>query len=639
MEWKGNDIAFKGYVIGKGKQAIMKVKNVQLLSWDAVQRYRSFGTILNQYFVDISFDTNERSQKFWDMAEKNNWKCLIFENLENGHIHSIWRIPNNWKFKDGRDKKLAVGLIADIHSGSTYIPLRVDGVDRFPPSFEPDDIDEVPVELFPVNTTIDLEGLQEGDGRNEELFRYILILQSQLGLDEELIRKVLYNTNYFIFQEPLSDDELEVILRDEAFQKPVFFCDKTFLFDRFATWLKNTYHVVKINNQLHIYQDGIYQVEYKAIETAMINQIPNLKKAQRREVLEYMELIADEKAQADARYIAFRNGVLDIVTGQMQPFSPELVITNQIPWDYNPEAYSELADDTLNKLACGDQPIRALLEECIGYCFYRANDYKKSFMLTGKGNNGKSTFLDCVKSILGDGNISALDLKELGDRFSTSMMFGKLANIGDDIGDDFLQGSQVATFKKVVSGNRIKAERKGQDPFEFNPYVKLLFSANDIPRMKDKTGAVLNRLVIIPFNARFTKYLPSGEIDPDYNPKIRYELVEQSSVEYLIRVGVEGLKRIIENQGFSKSDATEQMAEEYDLMNNPIKGFFAEQEEGYIFRETVQDIFTRYQLYCNDCGIKPETKISFGKTVAEMFQVESKNTRVNGKQVRFYKQI
>lgn len=638
MEWKGNDIAFKGYVIGKGKQAIMKVKNVQLLSWDAVQRYRSFGTILNQYFVDISFDTNERSQKFWDMAEKNNWKCLIFENLENGHIHSIWRIPNNWKFKDGRDKKLAVGLIADIHSGSTYIPLRVDGVDRFPPSFEPDDIDEVPVELFPVNTTIDLEGLQEGDGRNEELFRYILILQSQLGLDEELIRKVLYNTNYFIFQEPLSDDELEVILRDEAFQKPVFFCDKTFLFDRFATWLKNTYHVVKINNQLHIYQNGIY-VEGENLGTVIRENIPNIKKNQKAEVFDCLRDITECKTQADARYIAFRNGVLDIVTGQMQPFSPDLVITNQIPWDYNPEAYSELADDTLNKLACCDQPIRALLEECIGYCFYRANDYKKSFMLTGKGNNGKSTFLDCVKAILGDGNISALDLKELGDRFSTSMMFGKLANIGDDIGDDFLQGSQVATFKKVVSGNRIKAERKGQDPFEFNPYVKLLFSANDIPRMKDKTGAVLNRLVIIPFNARFTKYLPSGEIDPDYNPKIRYELVEQSSVEYLIRVGVEGLKRIIGNQGFSKSDATEQMAEEYDLMNNPIKGFFAEQEEGYIFRETVQDIFTKYQLYCSDCGIKPETKISFGKTVAEMFQVESKNTRVNGKQVRFYKQI
>ena len=79
------------------------------------------------------------------------------------------------------------------------------------------------------------------------------------------------------------------------------------------------------------------------------------------------------------------------------------------------------------------------------------------------------------------------------------MMFGKLANIGDDIGDDFLQGSQVSVFKKIGTGNRIKAERKGQDPFEFNPFIKLLFSANDIPRMKDKTGAVLRRLVIIPF--------------------------------------------------------------------------------------------------------------------------------------------
>jgi hypothetical protein len=47
--------------------------------------------------------------------------------------------------------------------------------------------------------------------------------------------------NRFVLKEPLSDDELEVILRDEAFQKPVFFCDKTFLFDRFATWLNKIF--------------------------------------------------------------------------------------------------------------------------------------------------------------------------------------------------------------------------------------------------------------------------------------------------------------------------------------------------------------------------------------------------------------
>lgn len=629
---------YKGYIKTKGKKAIEAFKDrTKYRTYDEVKNLEGFGGVLADDTILIDIDDAEQSEILMNIVEEYQLDCRVYCTSRGRHFlfknHSITRNRTH--------VPLAVGLTADIKLGtrSSYEVIKIDGEERFIEwdIEEGGTYQEVPKWLFPVRAAVDFLDMDAGDGRNQALFNYILTLTSNdFSVDET--RECIRILNKHTLRSPLSDDELEVILRDEAFQKPVFFNDKTFLFDRFATWLKNTYHVVKINNQLYIYQNGIY-VEGENLGTVIRENIPNIKKNQKAEVFDCLRDITECKTQADARYIAFRNGVLDIVTGQMQSFSPDLVITNQIPWDYNPEAYSELADDTLNKLACGDQPIRALLEECIGYCFYRANDYKKSFMLTGKGNNGKSTFLDCVKAILGDGNISALDLKELGDRFSTSMMFGKLANIGDDIGDDFLQGSQVATFKKVVSGNRIKAERKGQDPFEFNPYVKLLFSANDIPRMKDKTGAVLNRLVIIPFNARFTKYLPNGEIDPDYNPKIRYQLVEQSSIEYLIRVGVEGLKRIIENQGFSKSDATEQMAEEYDLMNNPIKGFFAEQEEGYIFRETVQDIFTRYQLYCNDCGVKPETKISFGKTVAEMFHVESKNTRVNGKQVRFYKQI
>ena len=630
---------FKGFVLTKNKKCIEKLKGVtHFKSYEEVKNAPEFAGVLKDDTILIDIDDSYQSEIAMDIIEEEQLDCLVIQTNRGKHIVA----KNTGKVhKCYTHTQLACGLTADIKVGSktSYEVLKFNGEERFIEwdIEEGGAYQEVPKYFYPIKTNVDFINMCSGDGRNQAFFNYILTLTAN-GFSVDETRKCIGIMNNHTLRSPLADDELEVILRDEAFQKPVFFNDKTFLFDRFATWLKNTYHVGKINNQLYIYQNGIY-VEGENLGTVIRENIPNIKKNQKAEVLDCLRDITECKTQADARYIAFRNGVLDIVTGQMQPFSPDLVITNQIPWDYNPEAYSELADDTLNKLACDDPTIRALLEECIGYCFYRANDYKKSFMLTGKGNNGKSTFLDCVKAILGDGNISALDLKELGDRFSTSMMFGKLANIGDDIGDDFLQGSQVATFKKVVSGNRIKAERKGQDPFEFNPYVKLLFSANDIPRMKDKTGAVLNRLVIIPFNARFTKYLPSGEIDPDYNPKIRYELVEQSSVEYLIRVGVEGLKRIIENQGFSKSDATEQMAEEYDLMNNPIKGFFAEQEEGYIFRETVQDIFTRYQLYCNDCGIKPETKISFGKTVAEMFQVESKNTRVNGKQVRFYKQI
>ena len=314
--------------------------------------------------------------------------------------------------------------------------------------------------------------------------------------------------------------------------------------------------------------------------------------------------------------IAFNNGIYDLVTGELKPFSTDIVITNKIPWDYNPDAYFELADKTLNKLACDDVAIRALLEECIGYCFYRRNELGKAFILTGDKNNGKSTFLDIVKTILGDKNISALDLKELGDRFNTSMMFGKMANIGDDIGDDFLQGSQVSIFKKIVTGNRIKAERKGQDPFEFNPFIKLLFSANDIPRMKDKTGAVLRRLVIIPFNARFSKYLPDGvTIDPDFDPFIKYKLIQKESIEYLIKLGVEGLKRVITNNEFTKSEKVQGQLDEYEEENNPIIAFIADCGVDMIENEPTADVYKRYQVFCAENSMQPMSNIVFSKQI------------------------
>lgn len=259
MGWKGNKEVFKGYATGDGKNPTMKVKDAKLLSWEQIEGNHSFGAILNKDYVDISFDSDELSQKFWDMAEQNNWNCLILENPNNGHIHSYWKDTHHRIEKGGRDKKLAVGLIADIHSGSTYIPLKVDGVDRFPPSFEPSQVDEVPDELLPVNTQIDLMDLSEGSGRNDDLFKYILILQSQLMLDVDAIRKVLGNINQFIFKEPLSDEEMEVITRDEAFAKPIFYKGKTFLHNAFGQYLKQEFHVIRINGQLHVYDNGIYK--------------------------------------------------------------------------------------------------------------------------------------------------------------------------------------------------------------------------------------------------------------------------------------------------------------------------------------------------------------------------------------------
>lgn len=630
---------YKGYVKVKGKSSVDKFKDVPgsgLRSLEEARKFPEYGGVLADDVILVDIDNSEQSEILMDIVEDCQLNCKVID-TEHGK-HFLFKNREIRKCKTG--DTLAIGLTADIKVGcvASYEVLKKDGEERFVEwDIEPDEkYQDIPKWLFPIGKMKpEFLSMGTGDGRNQSLFNYILTLTGN-GFTVDETRETIRIINRYVLKEPLPDDELEVVLRDEAFQKPVFFNDKTFMFDRFANYLKNNNYVIKINGQLHIYHDGIYVNGYKTIEAAMIQQIPNLRKTQRREVLDYMELIVDEKTAADARYIAFLNGVLDIVTGDLLPFSPDLVVTNQVPWNYVPDTYNALADNTLNRLACGDAVVRALLEECIGYCFYRRNELGKAFILTGDKSNGKSTFLDCVKTILGEQNISALDLKELGDRFSTSMMFGKLANIGDDIGDDFLQGSQVAIFKKVVTGNRIKAERKGQDPFEFNPYIKLLFSANDIPRMKDKTGAVLRRLVIIPFNARFSKTLPNGEPDPDYNPFIKYELIEQSSIEYLIRLGVEGLKRILENNEFTKSEKVQQQLDDYEKENNPITAFISDCGVEMIENEPTADVYKRYQVFCAENSMQPMSKIVFSKQINKRLGLTTVVVKINKKPIRIF---
>lgn len=623
---------YKGYIETKGKQAIEKFKGrTQFKTYDEVKDLDGFAGVLANDTILIDVDEFNQAEIMMNIVEDLQLNCKVYQTSRGRHF----LFKNHQVTRNRVHVPLAIGLTADIKIGSktSYEVIKINGEERFCEwdIEEGQQYQELPKWMLPVQTAVDFADMDAGDGRNQALFNYILTLTGN-GFTVEETRECIRILNKYVLKEPLDDQELETILRDEAFQKPVFFSGSTFLFDKFAEYMCRNNHVVKINNQLHIYQEGVYVSGYKEIETEMVQMIPNLKKTQRREVLEYMELIADELATDDARYIGFANGIYDIVTDTMQPFTPSIVIMNKIPWNYEPGAYNELTDLTLNKIACQDPAIRALLEECIGYCFYRRNELGKAFILTGEKSNGKSTFLDLVKSLLGEQNTSALDLKELGDRFSTSMMFGKLANIGDDIGDDFLQGNQVAVFKKVVTGNRIKAERKGQDPFEFNPYLKLLFSANDIPRMKDKTGAVLRRLVIIPFNAVFS------DKDADYDPFIKYKLIEQSSMEYMIRIGLEGLKRVLKDQKFTPSEKVEKELQDFREENNPILAFIKDQELQClnIENEPTNEVYKRYQVFCANNAMTPMSNIVFSKQINRELGLEVNIVKLNGRTRRLF---
>ena len=618
---------YKGYVPTKNKQCIMTFKGKssdELMTLDQVKDLPEYAGILNDETILIDVDDSDQAETLMNIVDDLQLDCRVLQTSRGKHF--LFR--NKGVDQCYTHCKTAIGLTVDIKIGTrnSYEVLKVNGEDRF---IEWDyNIGDLPVWLLPVKTDIDLLNMDDGDGRNSALYKYQLILQSA-GLSKEECRETSAMINRYIFGNPLSDQELMTVTRDDAYrQHETFFKGRTFFQHAFGKYMINEFNIVKVDEDLCIYKDGVYSNNKGHIYEAMRSVIPSIKKNQKAEVMDYLLDTAPKKEVSDAHLILFQNGILNIDTDDFFQFSPEYVITNKIPWNYNPDAYDANADGVLNRISCDDPDIRSLLEECIGYCFYRENVFHKAFILIGEKSNGKSTFIKVLNRILGDDNVSAIDLKNLGDRFSKATMFGKLANIGDDISDDFIPDASM--FKKIASGDRIQVEKKGKDPFEFNPCVKLIFSANSIPRIKDKTGAVIRRLVIVPFNAVFS------EDDPDFDPDIKKKLSTQSAMEYFIKVGVEGLKRLLDQKRFTKSSKVQKELDDYEEYNNPVIGFFRDMEEGYLFKEDAKTIYIAYSAWCHDNAYSPESKNQFGRSLKSLYGVESKQKTIGGQSVRMY---
>jgi putative DNA primase/helicase len=235
-----------------------------------------------------------------------------------------------------------------------------------------------------------------------------------------------------------------------------------------------------------------------------------------------------------------------------------------------------------------------------------------------------------VSTLLGEDNTANLDLCEIGDRFRTAELTGKLANIGDDINDEWV--SNTAIFKKVVSGDTVTAERKGKDPFKLRSFAKFFFSANSLPRLgrgKD-SSAVLDRLVIIPFDATFSK------TDADYDPFIKYKLREEAVMEALIAKAIPALREVLIEQEFRTSEKVRSSLVEFEKSNNPILEFFADLDEQDYLHEPIKLVYQRYHAFCLGNNLQAISSIEFQKQMKAHFNLVIKVNEIDGKKVRVY---
>lgn len=465
----------------------------------------------------------------------------------------------------------------------------------------------------------------------KNLFSYKTILK-KVGYSSEDVKKTLSILNTFVLNNVITQKELEEVLRENQISEK-FFCNEEGKFQhcKFGDYIINAFGVIRVDGMPYIFnRRGLFSNRIADFEEIMVDAIPNIKSNVRKEVYSYISLQDLEEVEfVSPKYIGLKSGVLDLETMKIAPYNPNLIIRNKIDYDYKPDAYNELLDKTLDKICCNDKNLRLLLEEFVGYCLYPSNKFQKAFILNGSGGNGKSAFLEILKKLVGYRNHTSLSLQDLEDRFKPAELSNVLANIGDDIPDRYLKDTSL--FKKCVTGESFTVERKHEKPFTLSVYAKFIFASNSIPKASDKTEGFLRRLVIIPFRAKFKN------TDPDYDPFILDKLLSNECMEYLLKLGIEGLKRLLYNNKFTEASSSLAELEKYERENNNILDWLAN-EEPKIEGQPVTQVYQEYTTWCATEGLTAFEKKAFNATLYSKVEgLEKYSTTNNGKKFWAYR--
>ena len=230
--------------------------------------------------------------------------------------------------------------------------------------------------------------------------------------------------------------------------------------------------------------------------------------------------------------IAVGNGLFNTKTKELEPFDPKHFITAKVDTNYNIHALTNYElikntyfnfDEWLKSIACNDDEIVTLLWQLINEAINPNKTRRKIAIMLGNGTNGKSTFRQMMINLIGDINISVSTPHELQSRFGLTSLEGKICNYGDEVGTKPLD--EMDKLKSISSGESVNYERKNKDVRNYDFKTLLMFNSNEIPPIKDKSDAVLNRLLIIPFNANFEGVKDESIKDEKLNNKIILEYI------------------------------------------------------------------------------------------------------------------
>lgn len=373
-------------------------------------------------------------------------------------------------------------------------------------------------------------------------------------------------------------------------------------------------------NDICIYENGVYKKNEKDISKKVIELVPDSTIRFRNEVYQYLLLKAEEKQfDRENGIINFKNGLFSIKERKIYNHSPKYFSTNQINTNLNLKAEKVQAiDDVLDKISCGLYERKQTILEMIGYSMTTSVKLQKAFILYGnKARNGKSTLIDIIVHLLGDDNVGTTSFKDMNqNKFAGAGIKNKLLNSGSEMTDEYIEDVEI--FKKYVTGDYLEIEEKFKPRQKIRPYAKFIFSANELPRVADKTDGFYRRLQIIPLEYSFTD---KDRKNFDFN-----KLISKEALEYLAKISLEAYLNIGDN--FSNYKENEIEIAKYKIGANSILTFINDEEYIYsIINKTsklrnASEIYYLYRQYCTENQYKAVGMKKFYKEIEKSGLIE-----------------
>ena len=384
-----------------------------------------------------------------------------------------------------------------------------------------------------------------------------------------------------------------------------------------AKHLSETRDVYYGGESFLIYENGVYNIsgEKEAGRIIMDYMLPNYCiMASIRDCREQWDILVSKDFDDFNRnpyLVNVRNGLLDIRDMSFKEHTPSYLSTVQLNVEYNPQVDCPQFKKFLNEVL--DCKLIPLVQEIVGYLLTTNTASQKAFVFWGPARTGKSTLLWVVEYLLlGKKNVSNIPWQEIGDKFKTAELLGKLANVFSDLPSKSIDDTGI--FKVVTGEDYLMAEKKNKNPFKFKPFARLVFSCNELPRnYVDRTEGFYRRLIIVPFNRQIEK----SKIDKSLKYKFQREK------EGILNWALEGLKRLYENNfEFSENELTDGVKKEYKRENNNVISFVEECcELDGLFSCSRIELYEAYKEFCVEAGLKALSQIKFNKELEGNFNI------------------